>query len=223
MRACHSDLFSSELIIKEAFSITRKLFSSELCFLLNGDHRPHRERSIIRPSSAVLLNRKIVEEAQLVKMLIGFGLGLSLLFTAITMFILIYFVSDLNIPHPWTTLIDNTYQLSFQLILLWDLECDYMNAFQCCAKLNFWVVPKIALHAIVLVFLLVAKSYWLCALNVPMIAYLVYEANWALPRSSLGIYDPGEIHNRGMIRLHIRNVILSAVFYLMMFFLYLYW
>lgn len=38
MRACHSDLFSSELIIKEAFSITRKLFSSELGFLLNGDH-----------------------------------------------------------------------------------------------------------------------------------------------------------------------------------------
>lgn len=98
-----------------------------------------------------------------------------------------------------------------------------MNAFQCCAKLNFWVIPKIALHVLVCFLLLGAKSYWLASLNLPMIVYLIYEGYWSLPRSSLGIYDPGEIHNRGMIRLHIKNVILSSAFYLIMFFLYLYW
>lgn len=157
-------------------------------------------------------------------MITGFGLGLSLLFTAIILFILIYFVSVKVSSPPSNQPCNSTRSpSSFQLILLWDLECDYMNAFQCCGKLNFWVVPKIALHCFVFVFLLVAKCYWLASLSVPMLAYLIYEVNWGLPRSNLGIYDPGEIHNRGMIRLHIRNVILNAAFYLMMFFLYLYW
>lgn len=159
----------------------------------------------------------------IIKMLTGFALALSLLFTATILFILIYFVSYTSGGGPEGRITNYLLCLSFQLILLWDLECDYMNANQCCAKLNFWVIPKISLHVFVIICLLVAKSWWLTALNVPMILYLIYEGHWALPRSSLGLYDPGEIHNRGMIRLHIRNCILNCAFYLILFSLYLYW
>lgn len=111
--------------------------------------------------------------------------------------------------------------LSFQVIILSDLECDYINAQTCCSKLNFWVIPKLSSHAF-LAFVLLIHQYWgLFLLNVPGVAWLVYE-KVKIPSGNLGVYDPAEIHNRGMIRKHLRDCMIYLGFYLLIFFVYLY-
>lgn len=80
-----------------------------------------------------------------------------------------------------------------QVLILSDLECDYINAQQCCSKLNFWSIPKISAHFLVTLLLLVTGHYWLFLVNVPFIGYLMYEYQ-TVPRGNMGIFDPAEIH-----------------------------
>lgn len=43
-----------------------------------------------------------------------------------------------------------------------------------------------------------------------------------VPPGNLGIYDPAEIHNRGMVKRHMRDTMIGLGFYLIIFFVYLY-
>lgn len=158
--------------------------------------------------------------------------ALAMLITGAILFLLIYFVSFYeslvfrvtggvdDIERPW--ILNSVTFLFFQLIILSDLECDYLNAQQCCSKLNFWSIPKLAGHGFLAFLLLMHGNWFLCLANLPMIGWLVYE-QYKVPAGNIGIYDPAEIHNRGMVKKHLRDTMIGLGFYLIIFFVYLYW
>lgn len=108
------------------------------------------------------------------------------------------------------------------MITLSDLECDYLNAQQCCSRLNQWVQPKLIAHSFITFLLLLHGNWLLALLNVPMAGWMVYEMV-AVPRGNLGVYDPTEIHNRGQLKRHMRDSMIYLGYYLVFFFIYLYW
>ncbi|CRK93609.1 CLUMA_CG007139, isoform A [Clunio marinus] len=122
------------------------------------------------------------------------------------------------------TLIDTgavLFLLIYFVLILSDLECDYINAQQCCSRLNFWTIPKISAHVVVTLLLLITGHYWLLLVNLPFVGYLIYEY-WTVPRGNMGIFDPAEIHNRGQIKKHMSSCMIFLGFYLIIFFIYLY-
>ncbi|XP_044253942.1 protein cornichon homolog 4 [Tribolium madens] len=122
----------------------------------------------------------------------------SLLNTGAVLFLLVYFVITLS-----------------------DLECDYLNAQECCSKLNQWSLPKLIVHGF-LSFLFLIHGHWILALlNLPMAFWMVYELA-SVPSGNLGIYDPTEIHNRGQLKKHMRDCMIHLGYYLLFFFAYLY-
>lgn len=111
--------------------------------------------------------------------------------------------------------------LVYFVITLSDLECDYLNAQQCCSKLNFWVVPKFVAHALLLL-LFTAYGFWYLVLgNLPMVLWMAYEF-FTVPKGNTGVYDPTEIHNRGQLKKHMRDCMVYLAWYLISFFIYLY-
>lgn len=111
--------------------------------------------------------------------------------------------------------------LVYFVITLSDLECDYLNAQQCCSKLNTWVVPKMVAHS-VLEFLLITHGQLILGLiNLPLTLWLFYEY-FGVPSGNMGVYDPTEIHNRGQLRRHMRDCMVYLGYYLVFFFIYLY-
>lgn len=114
------------------------------------------------------------------------------------------------------------YSVVIKIMTLSDVECDHLNAQSCCNSLNFWVTPKIGAHAFVAILLLLAGKFLLLAVNAPVLFWQVHQV-WTLPPGSIGVFDPTEIHTRGMVRRHQRQCMLSAVFFLLIFFAYLYW
>merc|ERR1711953_487189 len=57
------------------------------------------------------------------------------------------------------------------LIILSDLECDYINASSACNQLNSYILPEIVVQAIGMIFLTVNWHWILFALNIPLLAY----------------------------------------------------
>ncbi|XP_026737967.1 protein cornichon homolog 4 [Trichoplusia ni] len=111
--------------------------------------------------------------------------------------------------------------LVYYIITLSDLECDYLNAQECCDKLNYWLLPKYTAHSIITILLLLHGQLILFLLNLPMFIWLTFEY-FTVPRGNLGAYDPAEIHNRGQLRKHLRDVMIYVGYYLVFFFIYLY-
>ncbi|KAB0793013.1 hypothetical protein PPYR_12633 [Photinus pyralis] len=124
--------------------------------------------------------------------------SLALLDTGAILFLLIYFVITLS-----------------------DLECDYLNAQQCCSKLNPWVAPKLIAHVFITVFIGLQGHWLLMLANLPMIGWLTYEII-NIPKGNLGLYDPTEIHNRGQLKRSMRDCMVYLGYYLIFFFIYLY-
>lgn len=147
--------------------------------------------------------------------------ALALVDTGAILFLLIYFVSFLTIH-----LLEYKKLLflnrSYQVITLSDLECDYLNAQQCCSRLNDWVLTKLIAHSFLTFFLLLHGNWILALLNFPMACWMVYELI-SVPKGNLGIYDPTEIHNRGQLKRHMRDAMIYLGYYLVFFFIYLYW
>ncbi|KDR24185.1 protein cornichon homolog 4 [Zootermopsis nevadensis] len=112
--------------------------------------------------------------------------------------------------------------LVYFVICLSDLECDYLNAQQCCSKLNAWVLPKlIAQDFLTLLFLLL--GHWILAFaNLPLAIWLAYEY-YTVPTGNTGMFDPTEIHNRGKLKKHMRDCMIYLGYYFLFFFVYLYW
>ncbi|XP_016955037.1 protein cornichon homolog 4 [Drosophila biarmipes] len=111
--------------------------------------------------------------------------------------------------------------LIYYVLTLADLECDYLNAQECCRRLNFWVIPKFGSHALLCVLLLLGGHWIMFLVNLPMVVWLFYELH-RQRRDSLGVYDPVDIHSRGLLKVHLRNCMIYLGYYFVMFFVGLY-
>ncbi|XP_063975483.1 protein cornichon homolog 4 [Diachasmimorpha longicaudata] len=111
--------------------------------------------------------------------------------------------------------------LVYFVIALSDLECDYLNAQQCCLRLNKWVVPKLVAHTLLNVILLIHGQWLLAVVNLPMSLWLTGEY-LTVPQGNMGVFDPTEIHNRGQLKKHTRDCLIYLGYYLIFFFIYLY-
>ncbi|XP_028171304.1 protein cornichon homolog 4 [Ostrinia furnacalis] len=111
--------------------------------------------------------------------------------------------------------------LVYYIITLSDLECDYLNAQECCEKLNYWLLPKYIAHSFITFLLLLHGQLVLFLINLPMFIWLTFEY-LTIPQGNLGAYDPAEIHNRGNLKKHLRDVMIYIGYYLIFFFIYLY-
>ncbi|XP_023716232.1 protein cornichon homolog 4 [Cryptotermes secundus] len=131
------------------------------------------------------------------------------------------------VPDPYLftfSLIDTgavLFLLVYFVITLSDLECDYLNAQQCCSKLNAWVLPKLAAHGFMTLLLLFHAHWILAVANLPLALWLSYEY-FTVPRGNTGVFDPTEIHNRGQLKKHMRDCMIYLGYYLVFFFIYLY-
>ncbi|XP_077998548.1 protein cornichon homolog 4-like [Glandiceps talaboti] len=109
----------------------------------------------------------------------------------------------------------------FFIITLSDLECDYLNATACCARLNTWVLPEIIAHSLVTCLLVMNQNWILFAVNIPLAAYQIYKFI-TVPSGNTGLYDPTEIHNRGQLKYYMKLSMVKLGFHLLFFFIYLY-
>ncbi|CAH1261322.1 protein cornichon homolog 4-like isoform X1 [Branchiostoma lanceolatum] len=107
------------------------------------------------------------------------------------------------------------------IITLSDLECDYLNATQCCSKLNKWILPELIAHCCLTLLLLVSLHWALFLLNAPLAAWHIYRFT-QIPSGNTGVYDPTEIHNRGQLKTYMKESMAKLGFHLLCFFLYLY-
>lgn len=106
-------------------------------------------------------------------------------------------------------------------IVFSDLECDYLNAQECCSRLNVWVLPKLFAHSFLSLILLLNGSWILMLCNLPMTLWLIYNL-LKVPQGNIGVYDPTEIHNRGQLSRYMKDCLICIGFYLIFFFVYLY-
>jgi len=109
----------------------------------------------------------------------------------------------------------------FFIITLSDLECDYLNAQECCSRLNFWNVPKLWVQLVLPVLLLLMGHWVLVLVNLPICIWLVRKF-YHIPGGNLGEYDPAEIHNSGQLRKHMVDVCVHLGWQMIGFFMYLY-
>ncbi|KAK7005377.1 Protein cornichon 4 [Halocaridina rubra] len=111
--------------------------------------------------------------------------------------------------------------LVYYVITLSDLECDYLNAQQCCYRLNIWVIPKLVAHLLLSVVFLLSGHYYLFLASVPLAIYIIREY-MKVPAGNFGVYDPTEIHRMGQLKAHMRDAVIGLAYYLVFFFIYLY-
>jgi len=109
----------------------------------------------------------------------------------------------------------------FNLINLSDLECDYINAANCCAKLNKIVLPELIFHGVVTLGML---YNWHAILFLLLLLPFLYLLNRfvSVPVGNIGYYDPTQIHNRTFLKLSIRETMVKLFFYIGFFFVSMY-
>jgi len=107
------------------------------------------------------------------------------------------------------------------LITLSDLECDYINAANCCIKLNRLVLPELILHGLITIAML---YNWHTILFIILLLPFMYLFNrfLSIPPGNIGLYDPTEIHNRSILKQNLREAMIKLFFYLAFFFVCLY-
>jgi len=59
----------------------------------------------------------------------------------------------------------------YLLILLTDLESDYLNPVDLCNKMNMFILPEMGVHAFISLSLLLTGNYLSFLLNLPLLAY----------------------------------------------------
>jgi hypothetical protein len=66
-----------------------------------------------------------------------------------------------------------------------DLECDYINPIDLCNRLNAYIIPEAAVHA-VLTLLFLVNGYWIALiLNLPLLAFNVKKYGPRIPGSGM--------------------------------------
>uniref|UniRef100_H2ZDF6 Uncharacterized protein n=2 Tax=Ciona savignyi TaxID=51511 RepID=H2ZDF6_CIOSA len=107
------------------------------------------------------------------------------------------------------------------IITLSDLECDYLNSSTCCEKLNRWVLPEVIASCLCPVITLFSGHWILSLLTLPFPLYLT-NRYLRVSAGNIGIYDPTEIHNRGLLKGHMKETMVKLAYFIVLFFLYLY-
>lgn len=107
------------------------------------------------------------------------------------------------------------------LVILSDLECDYINAASCCEKLNYLVPIELVLHGILTLGMFYNWHVFLLLLQLGPFLYL-FNKFLRVPPGSSGQYDPTQIHNRSYIKVFIREAMVKLGFFIVFFFIYLY-
>ena len=109
------------------------------------------------------------------------------------------------------------------VIMLSDLECDYLNSKSCCQRLNRFVKPEIIVHCFLSLSLLLSWHYVMfIVFTAPFSGFLIYKFV-KLPPDSMGMYDPTEIRNRGKLQTATKETFIKLGYHLCMFFIYLYY
>ncbi|PWA25496.1 hypothetical protein CCH79_00020087, partial [Gambusia affinis] len=107
------------------------------------------------------------------------------------------------------------------IITLSDLECDYINARACCSKLNKWVIPEMVGQCLSMMLMLVSMHWFIFLLNLPVAAWNIYRYV-KIPMGNMGVFDPTEIHNRGLLKSYMKEAMIKLGYHLLCFFIYLY-
>uniref|UniRef100_A0A3P9DHR4 Cornichon family member 4 n=1 Tax=Maylandia zebra TaxID=106582 RepID=A0A3P9DHR4_9CICH len=105
------------------------------------------------------------------------------------------------------------------IITLSDLECDYINARACCSKLN--KVIDLLPPCLSTMLMLVSMHWFILLLNLPVAAWNIYRY-LKVPMGNMGVFDPTEIHNRGLLKSHMKEAMIKLGYHLLCFFIYLY-
>uniref|UniRef100_A0A3Q2NUA8 Cornichon family member 4 n=1 Tax=Fundulus heteroclitus TaxID=8078 RepID=A0A3Q2NUA8_FUNHE len=122
----------------------------------------------------------------------------------------------------WKRLIDmQCLDSNFKIITLSDLECDYINARACCSKLNKWVIPEMVGQCLSMMLMLVSMHWFIFVLNMPVAAWNIYRYV-KIPMGNMGVFDPTEIHNRGLLKSYMKEAMIKLGYHLLCFFIYLY-
>ena len=102
-----------------------------------------------------------------------------LLITGTLIFILVFFIITLSGEKKiFETLL-------ILKIISSDLECDYLNAQECCGRLNFWNIPKLWLQLMIIMLMLISGHWFLVIINIPVCVWLIRRFHW-IPRGNLG-------------------------------------
>nr|CAB3232078.1 protein cornichon homolog 4-like [Phallusia mammillata] len=108
------------------------------------------------------------------------------------------------------------------IITLSDLECDYLNASSCCSRLNKWVLPEVVAACAFPLIMLFTGHWIVFLLNCPLPLYIT-NRYLGISAGNIGLYDPTEIHNRGLLKGHMKEAMIKLGYYILFFFVYLYW
>ncbi|KAL0073335.1 er-derived vesicles protein erv14 [Phycomyces blakesleeanus] len=103
----------------------------------------------------------------------------------------------------------------FYVIMFTDLECDYINPFDLCRKLNKFIIPEMAIHA-AMFSLFVLNGSWIAVLiHLPMFIFhakKVYKNDY--------LFDATEIFRT--MWAHKKEYFIKIAFYAFCFFYFLY-
>ncbi|KAJ1736656.1 hypothetical protein GGI11_005228 [Coemansia sp. RSA 2049] len=101
------------------------------------------------------------------------------------------------------------------VIMLTDLECDYINPIDLANNLNTYVMPDLAAHMVLLVVFLLLGEWMSMLLNLPLAAWNVIKVV-----NNRQFYDATEVFRT--LSKHKRENFVKVGFYLVCFFYYLY-
>ncbi|XP_076629506.1 protein cornichon [Colletes latitarsis] len=110
----------------------------------------------------------------------------------------------------------------FHVISFDELKAGYKNPIEHCNSLNPIVIPEYSLHIVINILFLISGQWFALFLNIPLIAYHLWQY-WHRPvMSKPGLYDPTSIMNAQVLTAHQREGWIKLAFYLLSFFYYLY-
>lgn len=109
----------------------------------------------------------------------------------------------------------NLFLQGYFLVMLGDLEMDYINPIDLCNKINKYVPLEMGLHAATMLILLFTGHFWSVLFNVPLLAVNVH-----LVRNGQYLLDATEIF-KTMSR-YKRNSFARLIFHLFGFFYYIF-
>jgi hypothetical protein len=85
------------------------------------------------------------------------------------------------------------------MIILSDLESDYINSLDCSSRLNMWTIPRLVFMMGHSLLLLIQNSWLMLLISLPFTTWLVYS-KLKVKEGDSGLYDPTVIHIRDNLR-----------------------
>ncbi|XP_072912346.1 protein cornichon homolog 4 isoform X2 [Hemitrygon akajei] len=119
-------------------------------------------------------------------------------------------LSSAPTTHPRPSSRGNYQVFPLQLLLLKSL-----------ATAHIWVLPELIGHSAVTMLMLISMHWFILLLNLPIVAWNFYRY-LSVPSGNVGVFDPTEIHNRGLLKTHMKEAMIKLGFHLLCFFIYLY-